>query len=135
MRHALSITIGVLIAVFGITLSPPAMASTTASCTSLTLYKDAQGVWTQIPTIGWETHRDNCLLGIGNQSVAVERLQWSLRFCYNRSIALDGVFGPQTESALRYAQRAEHISADGVYGPQTRDDLKWFNTNGWCVRL
>jgi peptidoglycan hydrolase-like protein with peptidoglycan-binding domain len=101
----------------------------------LTVYKLRSGQDGQIPTIGWETGKDNCLLGVGNQSVAVERLQFTLIACYNRQLSLDGVFGPQTRAALQYAQRAEHIPADGVYGHQTRDHLKWMDFRGGCPRL
>ena len=131
-------SIAVLMAALSLAVSTaaiPATAATTASCTSLTIYTLRSGQGGQIPTIGWETHRDNCLLGVGNQSVAVERLQADLIVCYGRKIAQDSDFGPQTKAALQYAQRAEHISADGVYGPQTRDHLKWEDFSGSCVRL
>jgi peptidoglycan hydrolase-like protein with peptidoglycan-binding domain len=135
MRLALSMSIAVLMAAVSLTVSTPAMASTTASCTSLTIYQLRSGQGGQIPTIGWQTGKDNCLLGVGNQSIAVERLQYVLRYCYSRQIAVDGIFGPQTRTALQYAQRAEHISADGVYGPQTRDHPKWMDFYGRCARL
>ena len=135
MQRVLSITVAVLIAAFASALSHPAMASTTASCNSVSLYTDNRGALTDLPTIGYDTHRDNCLMGVGNQSVAVQYLQDNLDLCYNRNIADDGIFGPQTRAALQYAQRVERIPDDGVYGPQTRDHLHWWDPDNKCTRV
>lgn len=40
------------------------------------------------------------------------------------NIAEDGVFGPQTENAVREFQRRVRLKDDGIYGPQT-DALLW----------
>jgi len=134
MHRAATVAIAVLIAMFAIAAAPPAMASTTASCTSTSVYWDMIGFSVNLPTIGHNTHRDNCLLGVGNQSSAVTALQVALSHCYRR-IAIDGVFGPQTEAALRYAQKSAHIPADGVYGPQTRDHIQWYDSFTYCAPL
>ena len=47
----------------------------------------------------------------------VKKLQRALR------VAADGVFGPQTERALKRWQRRHGLSADGVAGPATRSAL------------
>lgn len=38
-------------------------------------------------------------------------------------IGADGVFGPQTESAVKRYQRAHGLTSDGIVGPQTRASL------------
>jgi peptidoglycan hydrolase-like protein with peptidoglycan-binding domain len=52
-------------------------------------------------------------LRAGDFGPAVRTLQAALR------AAVDGVFGPHTESALRAFQSAEGIVADGICGPRT----------------
>jgi peptidoglycan hydrolase-like protein with peptidoglycan-binding domain len=49
----------------------------------------------------------------------VVRLQMALR------ITADGVFGRQTEAALRQYQRARGLFVDGRVGPETRKALGW----------
>jgi peptidoglycan hydrolase-like protein with peptidoglycan-binding domain len=135
-RLAWSVSGAMLMAALSLPWSAPAMATTTASCTSASLYTVSHWYVGEIPSIGWNTKKDNCLLGLGNQSVGVSSLQHTLRSCYGRKIATDGIFGPETQAALQYAQRAEHIPADGVYGPQTRDHIRWVDVyNRGCGRL
>ncbi|MFP5346700.1 MAG: peptidoglycan-binding domain-containing protein [Actinomycetes bacterium] len=38
-------------------------------------------------------------------------------------IAVDGIFGPRTEAAVRQAQQGAGLAVDGVVGPQTWRDL------------
>ena len=45
------------------------------------------------------------------------RIQSKLR------VPADGVFGPQTERAVRRFQRRHGLVVDGVVGPQTREAL------------
>jgi hypothetical protein len=53
----------------------------------------------------------------GDRGAAVERVQGAL------GIAVDGVFGPQTERAVKRFQREKGLLADGIVGPQTRQAL------------
>jgi len=53
----------------------------------------------------------------GDRGAAVRQVQSAL------GIALDGVFGAQTEQAVERFQRRKGIAVDGVVGPETRDAL------------
>lgn len=48
----------------------------------------------------------------------VKNLQGLLR-AHGHGIAIDGIFGPATESAVRDFQRAHHLTIDGIVGRQT----------------
>jgi hypothetical protein len=53
----------------------------------------------------------------GDRGPAVRQVQTAL------SIAVDGVFGAQTEQAVKRFQKRKGLTADGIVGPQTRDAL------------
>jgi len=79
-----------------------------------------------------------CLLYQGLSNSGVKALQFTLNMCFGENLALDGIFGPLTKSALIRAQKAVGTAADGVYGPNTRDrlnaKLKWVVTRDWLPR-
>ena len=54
----------------------------------------------------------------GAQAHPVRTLQQLLR-ARGQSVAVDGVFGPATETAVRAFQQQKHLSLDGVVGPLT----------------
>ena len=61
----------------------------------------------------------------------VSRLPQTLRRCYRPGLVRDGIYGPQTASAVRmvHAQPGSTGNAtDGIYGPQTsrRMFYAWF---------
>jgi len=66
----------------------------------------------------------NCQLRQGNTGEGVVALQRSLRYCYGYGLSLDGIFGPNTRSALVNTQRRVGTAADGIYGPNTRRAMK-----------
>ncbi len=135
MRTLVAVVSSALVAAAGIMFAVPAPASAAVSCTGYSVYVGRGGNYLEVPTIGSATRRDNCLLGVGNDSVAVGILQATLNDCYGRHLTVDDDFGSLTRAALDYAQRVEHISVDGVYGPQTRDHLRWYDFSGGCARL
>jgi hypothetical protein len=105
-------------------------AHAAASCTSFTSrdsWPDApSGYYHHIPSVGAQTGNFNCVLGYGNNSLAVKALQESLNACYYQGLDPDGDFGPATRNAVRNAQRAinsahpeARLVVDGVYGPRT----------------
>lgn len=76
-----------------------------------------------IPAAGRDNHQ--CVLGSGNQGVAVKALQKSLRDCNKQSIGVDGSYGPKTRQAVINVQRKAGLAQDGVYGPKTARAMLW----------
>jgi peptidoglycan hydrolase-like protein with peptidoglycan-binding domain len=54
----------------------------------------------------------------GTKNHPVETLQYLLR-AHGRTVTIDGIFGPQTESAVRAFQNAKHLTVDGIVGSST----------------
>ena len=54
----------------------------------------------------------------GNQQHPVQTLQYLLR-ARGHTVTADGIFGPNTESALRAFQQEKNLSVDGIVGPNT----------------
>jgi peptidoglycan hydrolase-like protein with peptidoglycan-binding domain len=54
----------------------------------------------------------------GQKVFPVRSLQLLLR-ARSHPVAVDGIFGPQTESAVKAFQQSRGIAADGIVGPQT----------------
>jgi murein L,D-transpeptidase YcbB/YkuD len=112
----------------GITLTSVTSASAAVSCTGTSL---VQGVGTsdqvRVPTVGNGSGNWHCQLGLGNDSVAVSRLQIALDSWCNLSAGLtvDGDYGPLTQQAVRNVQHAYGITVDGIYGPQTAYTILW----------
>ncbi len=59
------------------------------------------------------------ILRLGMQGPAVTRLQERLQAIGLFSSAIDGVFGPATETAVKAAQQRYQLDQDGVVGPAT----------------
>jgi peptidoglycan hydrolase-like protein with peptidoglycan-binding domain len=59
----------------------------------------------------------------GATGPVVRRLQRALRRTPNLGITVDGVFGPQTKTAVTEFQQGAGLVADGVVGPPTWDAL------------
>ena len=60
---------------------------------------------------------ENLMVERGDRGPAVRKIQAAL------GIPADGVFGPQTERAVKRFQRRKDLLVDGVVGPQTRGAL------------
>lgn len=58
-------------------------------------------------------------LRIGNRGASVQRLQQLLRNEGYNPGAIDGIFGPRTQTAVMAFQRDTHIAVDGIVGVQT----------------
>jgi peptidoglycan hydrolase-like protein with peptidoglycan-binding domain len=59
----------------------------------------------------------------GNSGPAVAGVQHNLRFAYGFNLAIDGIFGPITDSAVRNFQARFKIGVDGIVGPITWNTL------------
>ncbi|WP_143423131.1 peptidoglycan hydrolase [Halegenticoccus soli] len=55
----------------------------------------------------------------GDQSSAVTAVQDQLRYAHGYDIAVDGVFGSGTESAVESFQSSRGLAVDGIVGPDT----------------
>lgn len=58
------------------------------------------------------------LIRQGDQAHPVPSLQYLLR-TRGHSVAVDGIFGPRTDAAVRGFQQALQIAVDGIVGPVT----------------
>jgi peptidoglycan hydrolase-like protein with peptidoglycan-binding domain len=54
----------------------------------------------------------------GDRGHPVSTLQHLLRH-HGHVIAVDGIFGPKTDAAVRAFQQHEHLDVDGIVGPHT----------------
>jgi len=54
----------------------------------------------------------------GDQQHPVQTLQYLLR-AQGHTVTVDGIFGPNTESAVRAFQQEKSLSVDGIVGPNT----------------
>jgi peptidoglycan hydrolase-like protein with peptidoglycan-binding domain len=70
--------------------------------------------WTALLAAG-----DQSTLRSGSKGTAVSRLQRSLTAAFGRTVAIDGQFGPVTDTAARDYQRTRQLIVDGVVGPAT----------------
>src|SRR5215218_10648108 len=54
----------------------------------------------------------------GDRDHPVKTLQYLLR-ARGHNVAVDGIFGPDTDSAVRAFQQQKNLSVDGIVGPNT----------------
>jgi peptidoglycan hydrolase-like protein with peptidoglycan-binding domain len=129
--RTVSLAAAAVLAVTGLTVLLPGTAQAATSCNSFTnrsaWYDNLSGTkYAHIPSYGANTGNWNCVLGQGNQGIAVLVLQEALWSCYGQGIARDGDFGPNTREAVKNAQRRinqvhpnARLVVDGVFGPRT----------------
>ncbi|WP_257984323.1 L,D-transpeptidase family protein [Neobacillus cucumis] len=63
------------------------------------------------------------ILKRGSRGPAVVTLQKKLTSIGFNTKGIDGIFGPNTDSAVRSYQRANHLQVDGIVGPITKKAL------------
>jgi hypothetical protein len=62
------------------------------------------------------------LLGIGNAGEPVQNVQFAL-WWLNHDLAIDGIFGPETDAQVRLFQQRQGLPEDGIVGPETYQAL------------
>ena len=86
------------------TVAVPARAATSAFLTA-----------SAVPAVGtWPVLRQ----GTANSAVTVRSLQYLLN-AHGAGLAVDGIFGARTNSAVRSFQASRGLVVDGIVGPQT----------------
>ncbi|WP_327639673.1 glycoside hydrolase family 75 protein [Kribbella sp. NBC_00482] len=75
--------------------------------------------WTALLAAG-----DQPTLRLNSTGAAVRRLQRALTAALARTVAIDGQFGPQTETAAKDYQTSRQLVVDGVVGPVTWTSLQ-----------
>src|SRR5262249_27056164 len=124
MKRLMLAAIVPLIASFGIALTPTTpVSAVTPTCAGTSLRTGATtGDLMRVPTVGNATpNQFDCILGPGDSSTAVSRLQIDLNFCNAAGLKVDGIYGINTTNAVKAMQRLERVTVDGVYGPMTID--------------
>ena len=58
-------------------------------------------------------------ISLGASGEAVKRLERALRRTPNPGLKVDGVFGPQLETAVKQFQQGAGLTVDGIVGPAT----------------
>ncbi len=122
----------------GLATAAPASADVTAAATpACTSWSTVYAPYTtdyvlHVPTLGYQTWNDNCVLRQGNRNDAVKVLQRALRYCSGYNIGIDGDYGPQTRAAVLDFQRRVNdrdgsagLQEDGEYGPQTNNFIQY----------
>lgn len=117
------------VAVMGVL--PTVTASAISQCTGSAVIDNMI-----IPAVGTS---DNCEPGTFSGDMhkpAVKVLQTAMNLCFGKSVLgsvypldADGIFGPNTLTALQRVQSHIGVAADGEYGPVTRSHFRWQNAD------
>lgn len=93
----------------------------------------------QAETTGSEASKQLGVLKRGNTGEWVRKLQEKLIADGQKlpKYGIDGLFGPETESAVRAYQSKHKLKVDGIAGPQTLEHMKldYYGGAGWNNRL
>lgn len=115
----------------------PMERAASVECTdSFTQRVERGTTWVRLPA--WMPNHGfsyNCYLERGSENRGVAELQYSLKRCNGQQIAVDGVYGPATEQAIKNVQYTHGLYVDGVYGPATGSAMTWKAYNGSCIHV
>jgi len=80
--------------------------------------------WAEAGEFGTTRPREvDSLLDMGDRGAEVETLQTRLNLALGLDLATDGIFGPNTRTAVMEFQRENGLAVDGVVGPNTQAEL------------
>ncbi len=96
-----------------------------APCTRISTVRSTDGtLYRQFPVSAAGSYL--CGLERGDTGRSVMAMQQALAKCSDRTIKVDGIFGPGTQAAVENEQhRQGAATATGVYGPQTAKGMLW----------
>ncbi|HEY6279763.1 MAG TPA: peptidoglycan-binding domain-containing protein [Streptosporangiaceae bacterium] len=119
-----------------LTSATPAAAAVSCNGTSLVLGVNVSTHvigHVRVPTVGNGSGNWVCELGLGNDSVAVARLQIALDDCnLHARLTVDSDYGPLTQAAVVAVQKHYGVAQDGIYGPVTGFAMTWPYQGGGC---
>jgi len=96
-----------------------------APCTRISTVRSTDGkLYRQFPVSAAGSYL--CRLERGDTGRSVMVMQQALAKCTDRTIKVDGIFGPGTQAAVENEQQRQGAAtANGVYGPQTAKGMLW----------
>jgi peptidoglycan hydrolase-like protein with peptidoglycan-binding domain len=124
LRFVASLVVGLALLMAGTVTVSQAAPAAVPTCTGFTTF---YGSFAGVPAHTYRPAQNgntDCVLRPGDQGPGVYVLQDAISKCYTKIVA-DGLFGRETDAALRYIQRLHGLVTDGVYGPRTRDAMRW----------
>ncbi|WP_079050928.1 peptidoglycan-binding domain-containing protein [Streptomyces sp. NRRL F-5122] len=124
LKRAIAAAAAAVLLPLGGAVAMAAPAAATGPCSGSTWFNYG-GYWHRIPTTSDNSGNRQCHLQQGLVGGGVGELQRNLNRCYNQGLALDSNYGPATARAVRNVQSRLGISVDGIFGPQTSSAMVW----------
>jgi len=115
MKAIFRVLIGLLAASLSLVFVGPAASARTVVVPTAVATSAATLTASAVPAVGtWPVVRQ----GAANAAVTVRSLQYLLN-AHGAGLAVDGIFGARTNSAVRSFQASHGLVVDGIVGPQT----------------
>ncbi len=134
MHRMLHVVLAFVLAVGGLAVAAAPAQAALPNCVKTVGLVGGSGL--RSSTAASSTNDWRCVMYQGAENSGVGAMQRALQKCYGLDIAVDGVFGPRTRSALISAQRTMGADPDGVWGPETSDKIlnPYYNADDIFVR-
>ncbi len=115
MKAIFRVLIGLLAVSLSLVFVGPAASARTVAAPTGVATGAAALTDSAVPAVGiWPVLRQ----GTANSAVTVRSLQYLLN-AHGAGLAVDGIFGPRTNSAVQNYQASHGLAVDGIVGPQT----------------